>query len=69
MQFLRDYHEPADSAVRAGHIARIPAGRTTLEEAIAGVDPQDSACALIEMRRGGTHVAIGPELWIRGSCR
>jgi nicotinamidase/pyrazinamidase len=33
-----------------------------LEDAIAGIDPQDSACAVNEMRRRGAHVAAGLRL-------
>jgi tRNA nucleotidyltransferase (CCA-adding enzyme) len=42
---------------------------TLLEDAIAGVDPHDSARAITEMRRSGTHVAAGSGLLTRGSNR
>ena len=37
---------------------------TLLEDAIAGVDAEDSARAIVEMRRRGAHVMAGPGLLV-----
>ena len=40
---------------------------TVLEDAIAGVDPHDSVCAILEMRRSGADLAAGPGLLVTHS--
>ena len=60
-----------DYCVKHSVLAALSAGLqvTLLEDAIAGVDRQDSAFAVNEMRRRGARVAAGPGLLVTHSIR